>query len=123
LLSTALKATYGNVGGQKNVIACSGLSSKPSTYFSSIQALITSRLDVMLKALAVTVKDEMKIATVLSLTSDNWTSGSNDAYISVTTSFINDDWQLVNCMLANEPMEERHTATHIAAHLLASAKK
>ena len=74
---------------------------------------ITARLDSTYKTLATTVIEELKETPAVSLTSDIWTSGCNDAYISVTASYINNEWQLVNRTLANEPMEERHTAAHI----------
>jgi len=84
---------------------------------------ITARLDSMYKTLATTVIEELKETPAVSLTSDIWTSSCNDAYISVTASFINNDWQLVNRTLANEPMEERHMAAHISTRLLNSTKQ
>jgi len=52
------------------------------------------------------------------MTTDLWTSLANDAYISVTASYIvGDDWELKARTLANVGMEEHHTQANISTRL------
>jgi len=53
----------------------------------------------------------------IAVTTDIWTSISNDAYLSFTASYIDSDWTMKTPVLATVPMHERHTQTVIAAHL------
>jgi hAT family C-terminal dimerisation region len=73
--------------------------------------------------LAKTVKEELAAVSSLSLTTDIWTSMSNDAYISITASYITNDWKFINRTLDNKPMEERHTQDNISASLKTSAEE
>jgi len=82
---------------------------------------LTARLDNMKEKIAERVADELKAASAIAMTTDIWTSISNDAYISVTASFIAPQWQLRTLSLANKPMEERHTQANISARLLETA--
>ena len=82
---------------------------------------LTSRLDSMKVELAKTVEAELAAVSSLSLTTDIWTSISNDAYISVTASYITNDWKLINRTLDNKPMDERHTQENISTRLKTSA--
>ena len=63
----------------------------------------------------VALKQKLKEdALSLAITSDLWTSCSNDAYISRTAHFISADWQMV---LATSPFPEQHTRVNIAEKL------
>jgi len=78
---------------------------------------LTARLDGMKTELAEKVKTEMVEVKSVAVTTDIWTSISNEPYISFTASYVTLDWQLVSKTLCNEPMEERHTQANIAARL------
>ena len=67
--------------------------------------------------LSTVVSSEMESASAVHVTTDIWSSITNEPYISVTASFITDDWRLVARTLANAAMEERHTQANIAARL------
>jgi len=44
------------------------------------------------------------------ITTDIWTSFSNDAYISLTLHFIDNSWELKSYTIATYPFPEQHTA-------------
>ena len=53
-------------------------------------------------------------ATKITLTTDIWTSLTNEAYLSVTASYINPEWKMRTSVLATVLMDERHTVDYIA---------
>ena len=53
-------------------------------------------------------------ANSFAATTDMWTSGSNDAYITVTVHFINNEWELCAYCLETVPMFSDHTGPNIA---------
>ena len=55
--------------------------------------------------------------TKYSLTTDIWTSFANDAYISLTTHFIDDCWQMKSYTLATYSFPEQHTGDNIVEKL------
>jgi len=76
---------------------------------------MTGRLQVMAEGVKSKLKDETRDTLAqIALTTDIWTSMSNDAYLSVTASYITGDWQLQMPVLTTVSMEERHTADYIA---------
>lgn len=77
----------------------------------------TDRLDGIHVELAKIVDAEMVSASAVSVTTDIWTSLTNEPYISFTASYVTSDWQLMSRSLANEAIEERHTQANIAARL------
>jgi len=74
----------------------------------------TARLDSIKTERAKAVKADLASASSVALTTDIWTSVSNEPYISFTCSYITDDWQLVSRTLSNEAIEERHTQVYTA---------
>jgi len=78
---------------------------------------MTNRIDSTKVEVEKRVRTELDAVPAVSLTSDIWTSLSNDAYMSVTSAYITDTWTLKTRTLANIPMEERHTQCNIAARL------
>ena len=86
-------------------------------YKVPVRKTVQTRLDSMKGELAKKVQGEMESAPAVHLTTDLWTSVANDAYIGVTASYINDDWQLKARTLANKSMEERHTQANISSRL------
>ena len=48
-------------------------------------------------------------AATIALTSDSWTSKGTDSYITATAHFVNDDWNIVSCVVQCAPFEGNHT--------------
>jgi len=71
--------------------------------------------------LARNVSSEIIDAAAVHMTTDIWSSITNDAYIGVTATYVSSDWQLKTRTLANAPMEERHTTANIASRLQETA--
>ncbi|CAM4592120.1 unnamed protein product [Leuciscus chuanchicus] len=70
------------------------------------------------------LKNKLKMATSkISLSTDAWTSLVTEAYLGVTSHFIDDSWDLVSFNLTTLPVEERHTAENIASWLENVAEK
>ena len=59
----------------------------------------------------------------ISLTTDIWTSGSNEAYITVSGHFISQAWQLVAIVLTTSAFPERHTGLEISQKLVEIVKQ
>lgn len=53
----------------------------------------------------------------MSLTTDTWTSTSNDSYLTVTEHHVTDDWEIKSNVLCTRAMPERHTGENIAEKL------
>ena len=79
---------------------------------------MTNRLDGMKAKMTTTLATHLATEVEhIAVTTDIWTSISNDAYLSFTASYIDNDWSMKTPVLATVPMHERHTQTVIAAHL------
>ena len=64
------------------------------------------------------LKERLQVdATKFAVTSDIWTSCTQDAYISITAHFITTSWQMVSCVLATSPFPDHHTAINIVEKL------
>ena len=59
------------------------------------------------------VQQVLRAANSVSITSDMWTSLANDAYVSLTTHFISDEWKKESVSLGTLPVTERHTGDNI----------
>ena len=62
-------------------------------------------------------------SSMVSLTTDAWTSIATEAYLGMTCHFINNDWELVSFSLTTMPLEERHTAINIASWIETAIEK
>ena len=62
------------------------------------------------------VKEEMthNKSTKVTLTTDIWTSLTNEAYMSVTASYVDPQWRMRTLVLATVIMDECHTAEYIS---------
>ena len=79
---------------------------------------MTARLDSMQVALSSKLHDQLKTdVESLAITTDIWTSVSNEAYLSFTASYVDKDWNMRTPVLATTHMTERHTQAVIADHL------
>ncbi|KAF0705456.1 Uncharacterized protein FWK35_00037425, partial [Aphis craccivora] len=54
----------------------------------------------------------------IALTTDCWTSRSNESYISITAHGITNEWKIVNYIITTELMDERHTSINLKEKLL-----
>lgn len=79
---------------------------------------MTKRLDFMKEKLASEVKKELEdSAAAVCITTDIWTSMANDAYLSLTASYITPDWVMKTPTLADAEITERHTMAVISTKL------
>lgn len=80
------------------------------TYFTGqIQQLYSSLKDKL--------SQQMQSAQAVALTSDIWTSPTNESYLSTTAHFIDNYWNLQRRVLACLPVDGRHTADNICTWL------
>jgi len=49
----------------------------------------------------------------MAFATDILTSHANDAYLSLTTHFVDSSWEMISCILATAPFPEHHTANNI----------
>jgi len=79
---------------------------------------MTARMIAKKDTLAATMKTEMsEQAESVSITTDIWTSLTNEAYMSFTATYITPQWTVRNVILDSAIMLERHTLENIAAEL------
>lgn len=69
------------------------------------------------------VKSDLKNAESISLTTDGWTSKATQSYNTVTSHFIDQNWQLKSYVLQTRPLFESHTAQNLADVLQESVKE
>ena len=56
-------------------------------------------------------------ASSLAITTDIWTSSTNDSYIPLTIHFVTKEWETRNCILETRSFPEHHTGANIADKL------
>ena len=63
------------------------------------------------------VKENLKSAEYLGLTTDGWTSRSTQSFITVTAHFVDQDYKFANYILQTRQLKESHTAGNSAKFL------
>uniref|UniRef100_A0A087Y3Q6 Uncharacterized protein n=1 Tax=Poecilia formosa TaxID=48698 RepID=A0A087Y3Q6_POEFO len=63
------------------------------------------------------VKASIDSAERVALTCNGWTSRTTEAYVTIKTHFINEEWELVNYVLQTMDKPESHTGQNLAEHL------
>lgn len=63
------------------------------------------------------VKELLKTADYVTLSTDSWTSINMEGYTAVTAHFITDAWKFYGCLLTCFKYDGRHTADNIAQEL------
>lgn len=63
------------------------------------------------------VSEEIQNLALLSITTDHWTSATNDAYLGITAHGMTRDWKLASLNLGTTVTAERHTAENISRDL------
>ena len=63
------------------------------------------------------VKDALKSATFIGLTTDGWTSRATQSFITVTASVIDEDWKSKLYVLSTTELPESHTAENLSNQL------
>ena len=64
------------------------------------------------------VENQMNDARFISLTTDIWTSNSNESFIALTGHSLTDDFQQRQCVLRVKPVPGSHTSEYISENLL-----
>lgn len=63
------------------------------------------------------IRKEMESVRYVAITTDAWTSISNDAFLAVTASYFNKNWELRTPVLATVKLQQRHTAQYLAEEI------
>ena len=63
------------------------------------------------------LKQDLEKQSQVALKTDNWTSCTAQAYITVTAHFLTENWKPVTKVLSTAEMPERHTGVYIAQRI------
>lgn len=63
------------------------------------------------------IKELLKTADYVTLSTDSWTSINMEGYTAVTAHFVSHDWKFYGCLLTCFKYDGRHTADNIAQEL------
>lgn len=88
------------------------------SYVMPGRKFFTSELERLYKKLIEKLKMALEPIEGVSLTSDIWTSSTNESYLSLTVHFIDHDWQMKHCVLTTLPLDAGHNGENIASWLL-----
>lgn len=69
------------------------------------------------------VKSKLQSAERVAITSDTWTSVATESYMSVTTHYIDEEWNLISYVLQTTEVESDHRSTCLAEMLTAAIEK
>lgn len=86
---------------------------EPNYITPSRNTFVTSLLEENYSNTAAKLKSLLEEAQYITITTDSWTSLSNENYISITAHFITRDWQLISCLLSCFHYSERHTSANL----------
>lgn len=106
-------SVVGCVEGFRNMIK----TLEPHYAIPSRQHIMDIALPKLYKEVNATVLDSLSSAERVALTSDAWTSGATESYMTVTAHHITDQWNLQSKVLQTRVMHDSHTGEHIAALL------
>lgn len=70
-------------------------------------------IDEQAKKISKIIKSEIEESTSICLTTDAWTSTSNDSYLAVTASFITSEFDIKTPVLGTIFLDERHTSAYL----------
>jgi len=82
------------------------------------RTFFTAKLETMQAELKDSLKATLASTKFVAVTSDIWTSATNESYVSVTVHYIDNSWVLCSRVLAVMPIEDRHTGDNIVKWLL-----
>lgn len=86
----------------------------PAYTLPSRKTLSKTLLTQVYNNLTEKVKEELRSATAISVTTDGWTSLSNDSYLALTVHFIDNNCKLKSFLLDCFQYNEKHTGQHLA---------
>lgn len=89
----------------------------PGYSLPSRKTVSTSLIPQLYNKTAEVVREELNDASAVAITTDGWTSITNQSYFSLTAHFIDDQCNLKSYLLDCFEYEERHTAENIAGEL------
>ncbi|XP_041109696.1 E3 SUMO-protein ligase ZBED1-like [Polyodon spathula] len=64
-----------------------------------------------------TLREKLANQVGMAFTLDLWVSVATEAYVTVTTHFLDENWELNNCILATKEVEEQHTGLNISTEI------
>lgn len=86
----------------------------PKYTMPSRKTLSGNLLDVAFSEISESVKTQVDLASAVCITTDGWTSRSNDNYIAITAHFIDNETVLRSYLLACAEFQGRHDYSNIA---------
>ncbi|XP_034174846.1 E3 SUMO-protein ligase ZBED1-like [Osmia lignaria lignaria] len=76
---------------------------------------IMHRLQLLYNEKRMKIEEELSMASDIAITSDGWSSKSQDSYISMAAQFIDDKWIIKNYTLCTQPMEDHYTDENLTS--------
>ena len=89
----------------------------PSFSLPSRTTLTKELLPDMYNTTVIRLKEALKTAEAIALTTDGWTSMTTESYIAVTAHYITSDFKMNSCLLECFKYGERHTAENLSTEL------
>lgn len=78
---------------------------------------VKSRLKAKKEKISSIIKSKLETVDYVALTTDAWTSLSNDSFLAVTAAYITDEWIIEAPVLETINLQERHTASYLSEEL------
>ena len=76
--------------------------------------MVDTAVPAMYEEVKKAVKTSLGAAQRVALTCDGWTSRATQSYVTITSHYISDDWEMVTHVLQTRAMHESHTGSNIA---------
>ena len=100
-----------NFKGMVNILSGGRYDCPSRKYFTE------NLLPKMMKDCSESMKKEVQNINGIGLTTDSWTSGASENYITYTAHYITDEWEMKSRVLSTHCSQERHTAENLAADM------
>ena len=76
--------------------------------------MVDTAVPAMYEEVKKAVKTSLGAAQRVALTCDGWTSRATQSYVTITSHYISDDWEMVTHVLQTRAMHDSHTGSNIA---------
>ncbi|KAK7901339.1 hypothetical protein WMY93_018108 [Mugilogobius chulae] len=93
------------------------------SYKMPSRSAITRRIEKRYEDKKNTVKEQLRLADWVALTTDCWTALNTESYLTVTSHLISVDWDLKSFVLLTESMSVCHTADNLREKLIEAVGK
>ncbi|XP_028307237.1 zinc finger BED domain-containing protein 1-like [Gouania willdenowi] len=90
----------------------------PSYHIPDKKSLVEEEIPQLYEKVQTTLKQSLEYASSVVLTTDMWTSNTNESYLTVWGHFVDQNWKMETCNLLTAPLAPQHTADDISELLL-----